>query len=359
MDDVRSYSMRPSSRGGRDLATMKPRGRARTRIRRSKVIDSDDESLCEPTASDGPPSPDRPGPPRPHVFDMEADISQLEPATFTTIQRGQPEPMLRLSWHHKVNLIAAKVLNPLIYLCEKCDCPILAYGRMIPCKHVLCYDCAKVQDKCWRCGDRAVRVERAGLGKLYMCLHDGKRYDNNGCRRTYLSQRDLQVRAQPQVARVDQHFSGRQPTHPTHPGHGSPHPVRGGSHPLEYGSAKTTLPSMKQQQIPVMTTQRSSNLITIPIQGQEAMQETPPPLQQQQQHPAYVGYQAGYSPASYGQPPSSATAPFYQTPPPASPAGYGRAFPPPGVRPAQYPSPQQWVTPPPLGRPPPAAHYYR
>ncbi|XP_037087410.1 E3 ubiquitin-protein ligase Hakai-like [Pollicipes pollicipes] len=264
MDDARSYSMRPSSRGGRDLATMKPRGRARTRIRRSKVIDSDDESLCEPTASDGPPSPDRPGPPRPHVFDMEADISQLEPATFTTIQRGQPEPMLRLSWHHKVNLIAAKVLNPLIYLCEKCDCPILAYGRMIPCKHVLCYDCAKVQDKCWRCGDRAVRVERAGLGKLYMCLHDGKRYDNNGCRRTYLSQRDLQA-------------------HINH---------RHRSHPLEYGSAKTTLPSMKQQQIPVMTTQRSSNLITIPIQGQEAMQETPPPLQQQQQHPAYVGYQA-------------------------------------------------------------------
>ena len=69
----------------------------------------------------------------------------------------------------------------------------LPISPQIPCKHVLCYDCAKLQDKCWRCGDRAVRVERAGLGTLHMCLHDGKRYDNNGCRRTYLSQRDLQV----------------------------------------------------------------------------------------------------------------------------------------------------------------------
>ena len=31
----------------------------------------------------------------------------------------------------QVNLIATKVLNPLIHLCEKCDCPILAYGRMV------------------------------------------------------------------------------------------------------------------------------------------------------------------------------------------------------------------------------------
>ena len=30
-----------------------------------------------------------------------------------------------------MNLIATKVLNPLIHLCEKCDCPILAYGRMV------------------------------------------------------------------------------------------------------------------------------------------------------------------------------------------------------------------------------------
>lgn len=66
-----------------------------------------------------------------HQFDLEADISQLEAPTFTTINRGPPEPMLRLRWDHRVNLIGEKVLNPMIHCCDKCLKPILIYGRMV------------------------------------------------------------------------------------------------------------------------------------------------------------------------------------------------------------------------------------
>lgn len=159
---------------------------------RKKIIDSDDESDAltsvpdmTPAAVTGEPTP---------AFDMEADISTLQPATFSTIQRTPLQPMLTLSWKHSVNIMAEAVLSPLIHICEICDRPILSYGRMIPCKHVFCHGCAAGQSgTCSRCGDRVARVERAGLGTLYMCLHEGARYTNAGCRRTYLSQRDLQA----------------------------------------------------------------------------------------------------------------------------------------------------------------------
>lgn len=143
-----------------------------------------DEPTAAPVASSGP-----------IVIDMEADISQLEAPTFTTITRGPPEPMLRLNWDHKVNLIGEKVLNPMIYICDQCDKPILIYGRMIPCKHVFCLRCARSENLkiCPRCKEKAVRVEQTGLGTVFMCTHGGTRYGSSGCRRTYLSQRDLQA----------------------------------------------------------------------------------------------------------------------------------------------------------------------
>ena len=55
--------------------------------------------------------------------------------------------------------------------------------------------CAKrepVKD-CPRCKDKVIRVEQSGLGSVFMCTHGGSRYNNKGCRRTYLSQRDLQA----------------------------------------------------------------------------------------------------------------------------------------------------------------------
>lgn len=129
------------------------------------------------------------------TIDMEADISQLEAPTFTTISRGPPEPMLHLDWNHKVNLIGEKVINPMIHCCDQCEKPILIYGRMIPCKHVFCLGCARKETMkmCPRCKEKAIRVEQTGLGTVFMCTHGGTRYESKGCRRTYLSQRDLQA----------------------------------------------------------------------------------------------------------------------------------------------------------------------
>lgn len=127
---------------------------------------------------------------------MESDISQLEAPTFTTLSsRGPPEPMTKLQWNHKVSLIGEKVLNPMIHCCDQCEKPILIYGRMIPCKHVFCLKCAREEPlkMCPRCKEKVIRVEQSGLGTVFMCSHGGSRYGNTGCRRTYLSQRDLQA----------------------------------------------------------------------------------------------------------------------------------------------------------------------
>lgn len=126
-----------------------------------------------------------------------SQLEQPEPPSFTvSLQRNVPQVMVRLSWDHKVNLIGEKVLNPMIYCCDQCEKPILIYGRMIQCKHVFCLTCARTEavlKQCPRCKEKVVRVEQTGLGTVFMCTHGGTRYDKNGCRRTYLSQRDLQA----------------------------------------------------------------------------------------------------------------------------------------------------------------------
>lgn len=123
-------------------------------------------------------------------------LEPLETPSFTTMTRNVPQVMLRLNWDHKVNLIGEKVLNPMIYCCDQCTKPILIYGRMIQCKHVFCLTCARTEAVlkiCPRCNEKVVRVEQTGLGTVFMCTHGGTRYGKTGCRRTYLSQRDLQA----------------------------------------------------------------------------------------------------------------------------------------------------------------------
>ncbi|PIO34966.1 hypothetical protein AB205_0144260 [Aquarana catesbeiana] len=51
-----------------------------------------------------------------------------------------------LFWDFKLNLIGEKDDTP-VHFCDKCGLPIKIYGRMIPCKHVFCYDCALLHEK--------------------------------------------------------------------------------------------------------------------------------------------------------------------------------------------------------------------
>ena len=92
-----------------------------------------------------------------------------------------------LSWSHRVNLLGEKASASIIHQCELCQKPILRYGRLIPCKHVFCFDCAGTLGQpatCARCKDRIVRIEKNQFPSVFMCSHEK-------CRRTYLSQRDL------------------------------------------------------------------------------------------------------------------------------------------------------------------------
>ncbi|XP_063407476.1 E3 ubiquitin-protein ligase Hakai-like isoform X2 [Mytilus trossulus] len=118
----------------------------------------------------------------------------IEPPIF---KQGPGEPLHQnghLKWNSKVNLIGEKVVDPLIHCCELCHVPILLYGRMIPCKHVFCLDCARKTDKmCSKCDEPVQRIEQSALGTVYVCSYGGAKHGVEGCRRTYLSQRDLQA----------------------------------------------------------------------------------------------------------------------------------------------------------------------
>lgn len=97
-----------------------------------------------------------------------------------------------LDWFHKVVFVGEKIQNPMIHVCEQCNLPILIYGRLIHCKHILCYTCAgKANGTCPHCKDRIVRIEPAGIGQIFVCTYGGSSQEISQCRRSYLSQRDL------------------------------------------------------------------------------------------------------------------------------------------------------------------------
>jgi len=127
------------------------------------------------------------------TYNMDTDISTLEAPTFTTLSHKE-NVLQALKWDHQPTLIGTKVVNPILHVCDKCQHPIIRYGRL-NCKHVLCHSCASGLMKeglnCIRCNTKVTGVEEVGLGRLFVCSYGGSRYGSDGCRRTYLSERDL------------------------------------------------------------------------------------------------------------------------------------------------------------------------
>jgi len=317
---------------------------AAPRRARKAVIESDPEDEVDSLAA----APAAAG----TAYSMDTDISQLEAPTFTTLDRGPSQKMMELSWDHKVNLIGKKVVNPMIHNCDQCDKPILIYGRMIPCKHVFCHKCATAAlneqsgdtgaaRKCPRCKDKVVRVEQAGLGSIYMCNHGGSRYGSNGCRRTYLSQRDLQAHIQHRHIKVNAAPTPVPSATVLPPNVPSAAAITAVTHALAANRNNSKpqqqqAPAPPQQQHPmqpyysqpppVASQQRgASNLITVPIQDNSSGQ----PWQQQ---------------SAYTQPPpnySQQAGPQQQT------GGYQyhhHHHHPPSHPPPQYDQGQQWQT---------------
>uniref|UniRef100_A0A0A9XQU3 E3 ubiquitin-protein ligase Hakai n=1 Tax=Lygus hesperus TaxID=30085 RepID=A0A0A9XQU3_LYGHE len=352
---------RGRGRGGRGRRGGATRGRAKKNV---KVIESDEEETQQTEQPEEQPPPqqvlqlqqpqDENFPPV--KIDMEADISQLEAPTFTTINRGPPEPMLRLRWDHKVSLIGEKVLNPMIHCCDKCLKPILIYGRMIPCKHVFCLACGRDEDKnCPRCMEPVTRVEQTGLGTVFMCTHGGTRYGNNGCRRTYLSQRDLQA-----------HINHRHSSHLSDDPHGNKvSTLVSQPPPRKIPQATSQNDPRGDSSMQYRSNQSRTNLIIVPIQDQTPQPTPPAPVSHYHQ---FMDYFQATVPGSAPVPPAGAAAP---TPYPPGAGGYAVA-PGPYTPPANYYSPapppqyptqhggytdqsQYW----PAHPPPPVHNYFR
>ena len=47
------------------------------------------------------------------------------------------------------------------HLCIKCDFPIATYGRLLPCRHTFCYQCAHdIGITCYLCFNQVLEIER-------------------------------------------------------------------------------------------------------------------------------------------------------------------------------------------------------
>ncbi|KAG5845976.1 hypothetical protein ANANG_G00144860 [Anguilla anguilla] len=315
-------------------------------------------------------------------------------------QRRFPQQMF---WDYKLNLLGAKDDTP-VHFCDKCGLPIKIYGRMIPCKHVFCYECAVLYEKkcdkmcpgvsLYSCTDPVQRIEQCLRGSLFMCSMV------QGCKRTYLSQRDLQAHINHRHMRAGKPTAGRPgpagatpapaptPTSPsasccprtstacprlrTCPNRTScsrPAAARR-ARPLRPAAARDLRPaqappsassdlgpsrSIAQEtfRIATVTTRKHSNLITVPIQDDSSSSASREPLPQPGPGPAPPHHHPGDYP---GQPvvshPHHMMAPqqHYGPPPPPPPSAtpcstHPRAQGPPyGVQPG--PSPMSSAPPP-------------
>ncbi|GFR57433.1 E3 ubiquitin-protein ligase Hakai [Elysia marginata] len=202
------------------------------------------------------------------VLDDFAEEEVVENPTLRAAYNAEPlhqnEP---LHWDYEVNLIGEKIYDKTIHLCELCELPILVYGRMLPCKHVFCFDCARKCDKvCARCNYKVQKMEKSALGTVYVCTHGAPKHSFKGCRRTYLSQRDLH--SHHAHRHLPKTTSSKQPA--VQPGITVSAPVQPVPNqlPMTQQQAQQQATQQKQQQIGIGQSQMTSRGLLSSSQGQ-------------------------------------------------------------------------------------------
>lgn len=100
-----------------------------------------------------------------------------------------------------INILGEKD-DTLVHFCDKSKLLIKIYGPLIPCKHAFCYACAILHGKqgnkmCPGCSNLVERIEEHTQGSLFMCS------TVQGCKRTYLSQRDLEAHINHRLMRAE------------------------------------------------------------------------------------------------------------------------------------------------------------
>ncbi|KAI1882119.1 hypothetical protein AGOR_G00247400 [Albula goreensis] len=207
-------------------------------------------------------------------------------------QRRYPQQML---WDYKLNLIGEKDETPM-HFCDKCGLPIKIYGRMIPCKHVFCYDCAVLHEKkgdklcpgvsLYSCTDPVQRIEQCLRGSLFMCsMPAGPEW---GGRPAPAPAHPTDLPPERFLLPPDKHRLPPLPhlpkphvllppplQHAAHDPYGQPphEDMRPAQAPPPSSSDLGPPRSMAQQEtfrIATVTTRKHSNLITVPIQDDSA-----------------------------------------------------------------------------------------
>lgn len=228
----------------------------------------------------------------------------------------------------------------------------------IPCKHVFCHACGKQEQKqCPRCLDKVSRVEQTGLGTVFMCTHGGSRYGSNGCRRTYLSQRDLQAHINHRHVSQAANIEPVEPAAPPPPTTGIPGRIKGND-PRAAIAVSTNVRQRSNVPPPGGGAGMRTNLITVPIQDSAPCepqgQQQQPPTQQQSYYGQYQQHQqnagGGYGHGQTSLPPMHIPPPqqnqYYQghgyggNHQGQNYQGYGNQAPPPPPPSAQYAQPQ-------------------
>lgn len=164
-----------------------------------------------------------------HINKTEQEFPHKRPYnemnTDFTIKRSHT--IEKLNWNFNTNSSnTQKVMNQTMDFCMICNLPILIYGRLIPCKHVMCAQCAKsIELKvCLKesCNEIIDRIDTALRGGIFVCNYDMETVKQNHhnytenyrlnpdlsqkrlCGRSYMSQRDLNSHIQ---HRHDANFS--------------------------------------------------------------------------------------------------------------------------------------------------------
>uniref|UniRef100_UPI00358E6AFC E3 ubiquitin-protein ligase Hakai-like isoform X2 n=1 Tax=Myxine glutinosa TaxID=7769 RepID=UPI00358E6AFC len=326
---------------------------------------------------------------------------------------------LRIIWNCKINILGRKEETP-VHFCDKCALPIKIYGRMIPCKHIFCFGCASLHEQkgdknCPGCSDGVQRIEQCARGTVFMCSVVP------GCKRTYLSQRDLQAHVNHRHVRHAKPFP-RPPElspaslllpHAAEDRHVMPPEVFGKPGPppeprpplvppppvLDLGAVvlagtvgtapqprqpppglavlapqvpQPQPPQQESYRITTITTPRTShcNLISVPIQGHDANPQGPagPPYPEvvpgSATHTHHLDYQTQTPPPPPPPPPHTAhmmlpPSPYAQPPPLGHPTAPHLAYgqPPPPPPPAMVSGQRAPPPPPPYLTQPPPPHH--
>ncbi|KAL2934873.1 E3 ubiquitin-protein ligase Hakai [Bienertia sinuspersici] len=57
-----------------------------------------------------------------------------------------------------------------VHFCVRCDFPIAVYGRLIPCDHAFCLDCARSDSICYLCDERIHKIQTVKLMEgIFIC----------------------------------------------------------------------------------------------------------------------------------------------------------------------------------------------